>query len=49
LIWRPLGDHVRVVSSENGRIESLRFEPVWETVRTLIDEARSGRLGPPRQ
>jgi ADP-heptose:LPS heptosyltransferase len=43
LIWRPLGDHVRVVSSENGTMKGLRFEPVWETVRTLIDESRSRR------
>jgi heptosyltransferase III len=40
LIWGPLGDHVRVVSSANGMMESLRFELVWETVRILADELR---------
>jgi ADP-heptose:LPS heptosyltransferase len=39
MIWRPLGDHVRVVSSANGTMENLRFEPVWEAVRTLLDES----------
>jgi heptosyltransferase-3 len=43
LIWGPLGDHVRVVSSANGMMESMRFELVWETVRTLADELRSRR------
>ena len=41
LIWRPLGDHVRAVSSANGMMESLRFEPVWEVVRTLVDGSLS--------
>jgi ADP-heptose:LPS heptosyltransferase len=36
LIWKPLGDHVRVVSSTDGTMESLRFELVWEAVRTLV-------------
>jgi heptosyltransferase-3 len=40
MIWRPLGNHVRVVSSANGTMESLRFELVWKTVRTIADELR---------
>jgi ADP-heptose:LPS heptosyltransferase len=40
MIWRPLGNHVRVVSSADGTMESLRFELVWKTVRTIADELR---------
>jgi heptosyltransferase-3 len=36
-IWRPLGENVRVVSSENGTMESLPLEQVWEVVQGLRD------------
>jgi heptosyltransferase III len=37
MIWKPLGDHVRAVTSPNGKMENLRFELVWEAVRILAD------------
>jgi heptosyltransferase III len=46
LIWRPLGDHVRVVSSANGTMESLSFELVWQAVRTLVLSQRERRTRP---
>jgi heptosyltransferase III len=39
LIWRPQGDHVRVLSSADGTMESLALEVVWEAVRTLVGES----------
>ncbi|HZC34153.1 MAG TPA: glycosyltransferase family 9 protein [Chthoniobacterales bacterium] len=35
MIWRPLGDNVQVVSSENETMGGLSLEQVWETVRRL--------------
>ena len=35
MIWRPLGDNVQVVSSENETMEGLPLEQVWEALRRL--------------
>ena len=37
MIWGPLGDQTRIVSSEDGTMEGLEFERVLEAARTLVD------------
>jgi ADP-heptose:LPS heptosyltransferase len=37
MIWQPLGENVRAVSSESGTMESLPLEHVWEVVQRFPD------------